>query len=145
MCMPSPQVEECAACHGEPPFEEIRISAPDYDGDGDTTEGVKAELDALAEALYAEIQTYTEAQGTKAVYNASAYPYWFDEAGERFGCLRCQIAQGCLQLPVLPERPGCLHAQRQVRCSIPDRLDRGSGRQRGRLRSPVRLAAWGMK
>ena len=79
-----PNVEACAVCHAGVELEAIRMTAPDYDGDGDTTEGVKAELDALAEAVYAEIQTYTEAQGAKAVYNGSAYPYWFDEAGERY-------------------------------------------------------------
>jgi hypothetical protein len=80
----APVAEKCAACHGDSTFEEIRISAPDYDGDGDTSEGVKAELDALSDALYAEIQAYTEAQGSKAVYNGARYPYWFDEAGENY-------------------------------------------------------------
>ncbi|MBN1450991.1 MAG: hypothetical protein JW963_08255 [Anaerolineales bacterium] len=79
-----PKVEACAGCHAGQEVEAIRLSAPDYDGDGDTAEGVKGDLDGLAEALYAEIQTYTEAQGKKAVYNGSAYPYWFDEAGENF-------------------------------------------------------------
>ena len=80
-----PKVEACEGCHAGQEVEAIRLSAPDYDGDGDTAEGVKGDLDGLAEALYAEIQTYTEAQGAKAVYNGSAYPYWFDEAGERYG------------------------------------------------------------
>ena len=79
-----PKVEACAGCHGTNEVEKIRLGAADYDGDGDTTEGVKSELDGLAEALYAEIQTYTEAQGSKAVYNGGAYPYWFDEAGESY-------------------------------------------------------------
>lgn len=79
-----PKIETCEGCHAGQEFEEIRINAPDYDGDA-TDEGVAGELESLAESLYAEIQKYTEAQGTKAVYNPGRYPYWFDEAGERFG------------------------------------------------------------
>ena len=79
-----PKVEACAGCHAGQEVEAIRLSAPDYDGDGDTAEGVKGDLDGLAEALYAEIQAYTEAQGAKAVYDGGSYPYWFDEAGESY-------------------------------------------------------------
>jgi hypothetical protein len=102
----APVAEKCAACHGDASFEEIRISAPDYDGDGDTTEGVKAELDALAEALYAEIQTYTEAQGTKAVYNANAYPYWFNEAGENFTAFDAKSLKAAYNYQYYQKDPG---------------------------------------
>lgn len=102
----APVAEKCAACHGDSTFEEIRINAPDYDGDGDTTEGVKAELDALAEALYAEIQTYTEAQGTKAVYNPNAYPYWFDEAGERFAAFDAKSLKAAYNYQYYQKDPG---------------------------------------
>ena len=102
----APIAEKCAACHGDASFEEIRISAPDYDGDGDTTEGVKAELDALAEALYAEIQTYTEAQGTKAVYNANAYPYWFNEAGENFTAFDAKSLKAAYNYQYYQKDPG---------------------------------------
>ncbi len=37
--------------------------ATDWDGDGNTTEGVKGEIDTLAEALYAQIQEYAEGHG----------------------------------------------------------------------------------
>ena len=42
----------------------IRFQRPDYDGDGEPLKR-QGELDALAEALYAELQAYTEAAGTK--------------------------------------------------------------------------------
>ena len=45
--------------------------ATDWDGDGDTTEGVKGEIDTLAEALYAEIQKYAkDTAGAGIVYDA---------------------------------------------------------------------------
>ncbi len=78
-----PKVEACADCHDQTDVEAIRGNkvsdavAPDYDGDGDTIEGVKTELDALAEALYAELQAYTAAAGAPVVYESHSYPYFF--------------------------------------------------------------------
>lgn len=40
--------------------EAIRETDVDYDGDGDVTEGIKGEIDTLAEALYAEVSAYAE-------------------------------------------------------------------------------------
>jgi hypothetical protein len=55
--------------------------ATDWDGDGDTTEGVKGEIDTLAEALYGEIQKYaTETAGAAIVYDAHTYPYFMLDA-----------------------------------------------------------------
>ena len=101
-----PKLEACAGCHGDAEPEAIRMNAPDYDGDGDTTEGVKAELDALAEALYAQIQTYTEAQGKKAVYNGSAYPYWFDETGEGFKAFDAKSLKAAYNYQYYQKDPG---------------------------------------
>ncbi|MGB8982344.1 MAG: hypothetical protein WCC12_10745 [Anaerolineales bacterium] len=72
-----PKTEACAGCHAGAEIENIRMGAPDYDGDGDVTEGVKAELDALAEALYAEIQVYAEAHGGAITYDSHTHPYFF--------------------------------------------------------------------
>jgi len=72
-----PKTEACAGCHAGAELENIRMGAPDYDGDGDVTEGVKAELDALAEALYAEIQVYAEAHGGAITYDSHSHPYFF--------------------------------------------------------------------
>lgn len=78
----APKAETCAGCHGDAAFEEIRGGeTPDFDGDGDTTEGVKGELDTMAEALFAGIQAYTTAQGLPGiVYDPAAYPYFFEDA-----------------------------------------------------------------
>ncbi len=76
-----PKVETCAACHGTDDPKAIRMTAPDYDGDGDVAEGVAGEVETLEEALYAEILRYAETTaGTPVVYSAAAYPYFFVDA-----------------------------------------------------------------
>ncbi len=82
-----PKLEACAACHSaaKDPKDPAtyRMDATDWDGDGDTTEGVKAEIEAFAEKLYAAIQAYAADKGTGIVYNAAAYPYFFvDKDGD---------------------------------------------------------------
>lgn len=89
------QVDRCIDCHEE--YEEgddvahsIRLDDDydpvDYDGDGDVEEPVYDEIHSYQEALYAAIQDYAaNTVGTPIVYDAHAYPYWFDDAGERYG------------------------------------------------------------
>ena len=75
------KLESCATCHGDAAPEEIRMSDVDYDGDGDTTEGVAGEIQTLAEALYAEIQAYAETTaGTPIIYDSHSHPYFFVDA-----------------------------------------------------------------
>jgi hypothetical protein len=78
----APKLEACTGCHGDTEPENIRgAETPDYDGDGDTTEGVKGELDTMAEQLYAALQAYTVANGLPGlVYDSVAYPYFFEDA-----------------------------------------------------------------
>jgi len=53
-------------------------SLVDYDGDGDTMEGVNYEIDAIEAMLYAEIQSYASTViGTPIVYDSHSYPYFF--------------------------------------------------------------------
>ncbi|MEW6221670.1 MAG: hypothetical protein AB1634_19355, partial [Thermodesulfobacteriota bacterium] len=87
----TPNPAYCHLCHGldvsQPnpgfdvesfTFEGIRpSSAPDYDADGNVNESLQAEIDGLEAALYARIVAYTAGLGTGAVYDDSAYPYWF--------------------------------------------------------------------
>jgi hypothetical protein len=89
-----PLKENCVPCHGNDiaqtskgadpekfDFEQIRPgNIPDYDGDGNTRESLKAEIQALEDALYAQIRTYVLAvQGIKPLYNGDTYPYWFKD------------------------------------------------------------------
>jgi hypothetical protein len=77
-----PKTENCAQCHGEKPVEDFRMpKTPDYDGDGDVTEGVKAEIDTLEAALFSQIQTYAETKaGVPILYDPNTYPYFFVDA-----------------------------------------------------------------
>ena len=77
------KTEACTACHGESGKEpkNIRMSTVDYDGDGDTTEGIAGEVATYQELLYAAVQKYaTETAGKGIVYNTAAYPYFFADA-----------------------------------------------------------------
>jgi hypothetical protein len=73
------KLEDCGTCHaGVEDPKDIRMATTDFDGDGDTTEGIASEIANLYEALYPAIQAYaTEMAGTDIVYDAHAYPYFF--------------------------------------------------------------------
>ena len=82
------QTDQCFSCHaGIQSVQDITISADDYDGDGDVTEGLAGEIETLSEALYAAMQAYTEANAVTdvIVYDSHSYPYFFNEAGDRYG------------------------------------------------------------
>lgn len=74
----APNNSQCATCHvGATDPRLIRLTAPDYDGDG-ATEGVFGELETMHAALLTGIQAYaTGTVGTAIAYDAHAYPYWF--------------------------------------------------------------------
>jgi hypothetical protein len=86
--------ETCAECHSEganPGLHDtpewvydIRHvgSLSDYDGDGDSDEGIYYELETLGEKVYAAMQAYATAQGNPIVYNSDRYPYWFNDTAE---------------------------------------------------------------
>jgi hypothetical protein len=53
------------------------MSEVDYDGDGDVEEGLAGEIDTMADALYAALQSYAAANSVPIVYDAHQYPYFF--------------------------------------------------------------------
>ncbi len=76
------KVELCADCHdgveGEEGLQAIRESSDDFDGDGNTDEGLAEEINTMREALYAGIQDYAKnTAGTAIAYNPDSYPYFF--------------------------------------------------------------------
>jgi hypothetical protein len=102
-----PNVEACSGCHaGVEEVEEIRMNAPDYDGDGDTDEGVKSELDGLAEALYAQIQAYGEETGNPIEYNAAAYPYFFGADGKGYAAWTPRLLKAAYNYQYYQKDPG---------------------------------------
>ena len=79
----TPDEEACKQCHGDVSMDDLRgmSSTADYNGNGDTTEGLRAEYRALRDVLYAEIQKYAKTTaGTGITYNPDVYPYWFVDA-----------------------------------------------------------------
>ena len=71
-----PKVEACAGCHGGDDLDAYRMAtAGDFDGDGDADEGLAGEIETMADALYAAMQS---AAGD-IVYDSHAYPYFFTD------------------------------------------------------------------
>jgi len=71
------ELTACNTCHpGTTDPKNIRYygSYTDYDGDGDTTEGIYYEIEPFKEKLYEAIQAYGNQTGFPIVY-ASGYPY----------------------------------------------------------------------
>lgn len=72
-------IGECTTCHkGAESFTDIRMSPADFDGDGDTAEGIAAPIAELHARLGAAITLYAaEIAGGPVVYDASTHPYFF--------------------------------------------------------------------
>ena len=74
------KAETCQGCHQTPNPENIRIKlVADYDGDGDATEGIFGEVETLTEKLYEALKEKSVEQGNPLVYDAHAYPYFFND------------------------------------------------------------------
>ncbi|MEZ4869631.1 MAG: hypothetical protein R3C14_50365 [Caldilineaceae bacterium] len=74
--------ESCIECHEEVETKEdifaIRYYFDDWDGDGNTDEGVAGEIDTMLETLYSAMSQYAdETIGTKLAYTPNSYPYFF--------------------------------------------------------------------
>ncbi len=88
-----PNPADCIECHGRDDsqpnrgydvalfkFSGIRpASTPDYNGNGDTKESIKAEIRALEAKLYAQLQTHSAAIGAPLIYDSHTYPYFFKD------------------------------------------------------------------
>jgi hypothetical protein len=79
------KVEDCSTCHDGVESEEdlatIRMNTTDFDGDGDTEEGMAGEIETMDEALYAAIQEYAATTaGAPIHYDPARYPYFFADA-----------------------------------------------------------------
>jgi hypothetical protein len=103
-------VESCAECHGDAAAEDlgtIRESEVDYDGDGDVEEGVKGEIDTMTEALLVAMSANAEAVGAAPiVYDAHAYPYFFNDAGENYATWTPRLARAAYNYQYALKDPG---------------------------------------
>ncbi|WP_298864045.1 polyheme membrane-associated cytochrome C [uncultured Sulfitobacter sp.] len=73
------KLDNCTACHqGANRFEDIRISRNDFDGNGNTSEGISAPINAFHEKVLSTIQLYaSNVLQAPIAYNANNYPYFF--------------------------------------------------------------------
>lgn len=105
--------EECTQCHQDLTSEEdlVNIRMPgslvDYDGDGDMEEGIMAEIQGLQEMLYGAMQAYSsEVAGSQVSYDGASYPYFFDDAGERYAAWTPRLAKAAYNYQVSQKDPG---------------------------------------
>ncbi|MCQ3937654.1 MAG: hypothetical protein DPW18_11495 [Chloroflexi bacterium] len=101
-----PKVEACETCHDTTDPTAIRETDVDYDGDGDVTEGIKGEIDTLAEALYAQIQTYAAANGGELKYDGHAYPYFFGADGKAYAAWTPRLLRAAFNYQYSQKDPG---------------------------------------
>ncbi|MFC1672929.1 polyheme membrane-associated cytochrome C [Pseudomonadota bacterium] len=75
--------EQCAVCHKKArtgDLDRIRVTAGDFDGDGNGAEGIAMEIDGLHSRLYAAMQGYAKTVAkTPIVYDSHTYPYFFTD------------------------------------------------------------------
>ncbi len=105
------KVEACSGCHPVVEDEEdllrIRMDPTDFDGDGDTSEGIAGEVETMSEAMYAALQDYAaNTAGVGIEYNSHRYPYFFDEAGERYVTWTPRLLRAAYNYQYLQKDPG---------------------------------------
>lgn len=75
------QFEPCLTCHQASKPDEIRIARQSYDGSGNTSVGIKSDIQANAATLLDMIRAYSkDVIGAPMVYDGSRYPYFFTDA-----------------------------------------------------------------
>ena len=102
------KTDACATCHAGQEVDAIRFNTDttDWDGDGNVTEGVKGEIDTLAEALYAQIQTYAEAHGGAITYDAHVYPYFMGADGKAYAAWTPNLLRAGYNYQYVQKDPG---------------------------------------
>jgi hypothetical protein len=80
------RLDVCSNCHNVTVVEDLRdirmmsSTTRDYDGDGNTDEGLFFEIDTLREMLLQGIRNYAnEVLARPICYDGSSYPYWFND------------------------------------------------------------------
>ena len=75
------RVQSCVSCHqtvsDKKSLKGIRSNKTDFDGDGNSTEGIADEVATMHERLLLAIQAYGIKSGKPIVYDSHAYPYFF--------------------------------------------------------------------
>ena len=85
--------DACAGCHtgvtdvgGAHQIRMMSSVGIDYDGDGNTSEGIYDELVGLRDKLGAAIRSYGSEHGAPICYAVNSYPYWFVDGDGNGSC-----------------------------------------------------------
>jgi hypothetical protein len=105
------KADECKVCHTNvqtmADLTSIRMSTTDYDGDGNTTEGIAGEIDTMREDLATAMNDYaTQTVSTGISYNGDRYPYFFDDAGESFSTWTPRLLRAAYNYQYSVKDPG---------------------------------------
>lgn len=106
------RLEQCSACHRDvssaADLANIRMTKVDFDGDGDVSEGLVHEIDAMREAVLAAMQAYAaRTEGVDPItYNGVAYPYFFNEAGEPYATWTPRLLRAAYNYQYASKDPG---------------------------------------
>jgi len=134
--------DTCSPCHlnvvDRADLRDIRQSAVDYDGDGDTREPIAAEITALHDALYTTIMNYAASVvGQPIVYDKGAFPYYFNDtnangladsaevnSGNRYAAWTPRLLQAAYNYQFVVKDPGAYtHNARYVLQLLYDSLE----------------------
>jgi hypothetical protein len=101
-------VQGCTMCHRDiETTTDIRSSSKDYDGDGDTDEGVVGEIETMTAALLAVMEVYSvEVVGELIVYDAHQYPYFMKASGGRYDVFTPRLLEGAYNYQFVVKDPG---------------------------------------
>ncbi len=107
------RVEKCAECHeGVKTVEDLQNvrmngSLEDYNGNGDTKEGIAAELKGLQDTLLTSIQAYAkEVAGKPIKYDGATYPYFMGEDGKAYSAWTARLLKAAYNYQVSAKDPG---------------------------------------
>ena len=75
------EFEPCLTCHQAETPQDIRIARQSHDGSGDTSVGIRSDIQANAALLHDMIKTYaSDVASVPMVYDGNRYPYFFTDA-----------------------------------------------------------------
>jgi len=106
------KVESCGNCHDGVSAEEdlagIRVREADYDGDGDAAEGILGEIETMRDLLLVAMGDYAAGiEGVDGItYNGHAYPYFFNDADERYGTWTPNLLRAAYNYQYAQKDPG---------------------------------------
>lgn len=73
--------EPCQTCHQADSPQDIRIARQSYDGSGDTSVGIRSDINANAKTLLEMIEVYAkDVAGAPLIHDGTRHPYFFADA-----------------------------------------------------------------